>query len=638
LVDVKMAGHPHRASESAGGRKRPTVAFWTLAVVLAALVAGSFPTSVATAAVSNRALQPHYVGITTIANPGADIHPEQTPQDFFSTAYCSLGAVPDNGPSCTAASLDAINYAHLQQGLAPISLPSNWGGLNQAQQIVTVFNLERASYGLPPIYGLGSALDGDAMAGAMTGTDPSLVPPAGFVNGGSIWAGGYPNALAADFSWMWDDGWGGSPANTANGDCTSAGATGCWGHRQIILTQCQAQGVSSCKYVAGAAETSYTPPGLPAVRSFAAVMFSTTGALPALDYVYPDNLTIATTSLPGGSPGVAYSATAAAVGGVPPYTWALASGALPPGLSLNAENGNISGTPTALGSYAFTVAATDADIPAKTVEQVLSISVAPYSPHGYWLVAGDGGVFTFGRARFFGSTGTLRLQRPVVGMTVTDDRGGYWMVARDGGLFAFGDATYHGSIPGLGISPAGSGAHLSLNAPIVAMVASPTGKGYLLVGADGGVFAFGDARFHGSCPQIHGCSGSVVAVVPATGELGYWVVTSTGHVYAFGNAGYLGAPTLVSAPVTGAVPSASGRGYAMVDARGDVFAFGDIRSLGVPPGGISASIEGMVSTSSGNGYWLVSALGAVYAYGDAPNYGSMAGRPLNSNMVTADGF
>ena len=78
-------------------------------------------------------------------------------------------------------------------------------------------------------------------------------------------------------------------------------------------------------------------------------------------------------------------------------------------------------------------------------------------PHGYWLVGSDGGIFTFGSAHFYGSTGSLTLQRPVVGITPTADEGGYWLVASDGGIFAFGDAGFHGSIPGLGMAPAGSG-------------------------------------------------------------------------------------------------------------------------------------------------------------------------------------
>jgi hypothetical protein len=67
---------------------------------------------------------------------------------------------------------------------------------------------------------------------------------------------------------------------------------------------------------------------------------------------------------------------------------------------------------------------------------------------GYWLVASDGGIFTFGDAQFHGSTGNLRLNQPVVGMTPTPDGGGYWLVASDGGIFTFGDAQFYGSAAG----------------------------------------------------------------------------------------------------------------------------------------------------------------------------------------------
>jgi len=65
---------------------------------------------------------------------------------------------------------------------------------------------------------------------------------------------------------------------------------------------------------------------------------------------------------------------------------------------------------------------------------------------GYWLVASDGGIFAFGDAGFFGSTGALALNRPIVGMAATADGKGYWLVASDGGIFAFGDAAFYGSI------------------------------------------------------------------------------------------------------------------------------------------------------------------------------------------------
>ena len=63
---------------------------------------------------------------------------------------------------------------------------------------------------------------------------------------------------------------------------------------------------------------------------------------------------------------------------------------------------------------------------------------------GYWLVAGDGGVFSFGDARFYGSTGNLHLNKPVVGMAATPDGKGYWFVASDGGVFSYGDANSTG--------------------------------------------------------------------------------------------------------------------------------------------------------------------------------------------------
>jgi hypothetical protein len=68
--------------------------------------------------------------------------------------------------------------------------------------------------------------------------------------------------------------------------------------------------------------------------------------------------------------------------------------------------------------------------------------------HGYWLVASDGGVFACGDAGFFGSTGSLTLNRPIVGITPSSDGAGYWMVASDGGIFAFGDAGFRGSTGG----------------------------------------------------------------------------------------------------------------------------------------------------------------------------------------------
>ncbi len=261
------------------------------------------------------------------------------------------------------------------------------------------------------------------------------------------------------------------------------------------------------------------------------------------------------------------------------------------------------------------------------------------SQRGYWLVGSDGGIFSFGSARFYGSTGSLLLQRPVVGIVPTADHGGYWLDASDGGVFSYGDTQFHGSIPGLGLHPAGSGLPNSLNAPIVGMVPSVDDNGYFMVASDGGVFAFGDARFAGSCPGIGGCSGTAVAVMPDSSGNGYWLVTSTGNVYTFGDAPYFGAPG--HGTVTSALATPDGLGYLIVLNDGEVFPYGDAAAAGSPPSGNFNGFDPATSifgTSDGAGYWVSSALGAVYNFGDAPNDGGMAGTHLNGAIIAATGF
>jgi hypothetical protein len=116
------------------------------------------------------------------------------------------------------------------------------------------------------------------------------------------------------------------------------------------------------------------------------------------------------------------------------------------------------------------------------------------------------------------------------------------------------------------------------------MVPSADDGGYFMVASDGGVFAFGDAKFEGSCPGIGGCSGPAVAVVPDASGNGYWLVTATGHVYTFGDASYYGAPGQQSTPVTSAVRTADGKGYWILFANGTVDAYGDATNMGAPVG------------------------------------------------------
>ena len=102
---------------------------------------------------------------------------------------------------------------------------------------------------------------------------------------------------------------------------------------------------------------------------------------------------------------------------------------------------------------------------------------------GYWLVASDGGVFTYGDAPFLGSAGNIRLARPITGMAPTPDGRGYWLVASDGGVFTYGDAGFYGSTGGI-----------RLPVPVVAIQPSADGRGYRLVTAVDTAYRFGDSQ------------------------------------------------------------------------------------------------------------------------------------------------
>ncbi len=206
-------------------------------------------------------------------------------------------------------------------------------------------------------------------------------------------------------------------------------------------------------------------------------------------------------------------------------------------------------------------------------------------PGGYRLVASDGGIFAYGSAHFYGSTGAMALNRPIVGMAATPSGNGYWEVATDGGIFSFGDARFRGS----------TGA-MVLNRPIVGMAATPSGNGYWLVASDGGIFAFGDARFYGS-----------------TGAM------------------------VLNQPIVGMAATPSGNGYWLVASDGGIFAFGDARFAGSTGGmALNRPIVGVAASPTGKGYWEVASDGGIFNWGDAAFHGSAGSLPLNRPIVGMD--
>ena len=244
--------------------------------------------------------------------------------------------------------------------------------------------------------------------------------------------------------------------------------------------------------------------------------------------------------------------------------------------------------------------------------------------NGYWFVATDGGIFTFGENEFFGSTGNISLNQPIVGMAPTPTGEGYWMVAADGGIFTFGDAKFFGS----------TGA-IKLNKPIVGMTPTPSGLGYYLVATDGGIFTFGDAVFRGSTGNIT-LNQPIVGMEIHPSGTGYWMVAADGGIFTFGDAKFFGSTGAIklNKPIVGMTSTPTGSGYWFVATDGGIFSFGDAKFFGSTGAmTLNQPIVGMDRTASGQGYWFVATDGGIFSFGDAQFLGSTGAIKLNRPVV-----
>jgi len=243
---------------------------------------------------------------------------------------------------------------------------------------------------------------------------------------------------------------------------------------------------------------------------------------------------------------------------------------------------------------------------------------------GYWMVASDGGIFNYANAGYYGSTGNLTLNKPVVGMAVPVDRAGYWLVASDGGVFSFGSAQFYGST-----------GNIVLNKPIVGMSATPDGKGYWMVASDGGIFNYGDAQFFGSAGNLT-LNKPIVGMAATPDGGGYWLVATDGGVFSYGDAQFYGSTGNIhlNKPIVGMAANPNGGGYWMVASDGGIFNYGSsgfYGSAGNLP--LNKPIVGMAPTAIGDGYWLAASDGGIFNYGGAVFGGSAGNVHLNKPIV-----
>ncbi|HEV7864470.1 MAG TPA: hypothetical protein VGR20_17305 [Acidimicrobiia bacterium] len=247
-------------------------------------------------------------------------------------------------------------------------------------------------------------------------------------------------------------------------------------------------------------------------------------------------------------------------------------------------------------------------------------STAPSDPGGATPAPGGGG------------TTPPHIQPPAPGGSGTSHpTTGYWMLGADGKVYPFGEAKTAAA------GPAGIAA--------VDLEPTPSGQGYWILTADGKVTPSGDAPAVGNLDVTRLSTGEQVTSLSATPSgKGYWIFTNRGRVVAFGDAAFHGdvSALKLNGPVLDSVATPTGAGYYLVASDGGIFAFGDARFAGSMGGRhLNAPVQSLVPDSDGKGYWLVASDGGIFAF-DAPFRGSMGAtrlaKPVTGMVRYGDGY
>ena len=256
------------------------------------------------------------------------------------------------------------------------------------------------------------------------------------------------------------------------------------------------------------------------------------------------------------------------------------------------------------GGYFNHNAPFDNSLPGESISTGAIVGGAPAGSSGYWMVSSNGTVYDFGSAHSFGNV--VNLSGKVVGMASTPNGGGYWIATNTGNVYAFGNAGNYGGVSKYGITGL-TGSH-ALNAPIVGIAALPNGNGYYLVASDGGVFNFGSAQLYGTTYSLGltGLTGSRPLNAPIVGMAvdpqgtGYILIGADGGIFNLGSAQFQGSTYTygitgltgnhpLNKPIVGGAfaPTVNGKqGYYLFGADGGVFNFGS-----APYEGSDASIH-----------------------------------------------
>jgi hypothetical protein len=248
----------------------------------------------------------------------------------------------------------------------------------------------------------------------------------------------------------------------------------------------------------------------------------------------------------------------------------------------------------------------------------------PSDNFGYWLADEAGAVFALGGYGAYTKHNTQHYGSPnngnVIGYPtnkVTDfeparpTRDGYLVLASNGGVFAYGGAKFKGSAV----------AYRCATCTITDMAVHPTGDYYWVLGSDGGVYGLPadvpGTPFYGSVVGV--INGPAVGIAATPDGGGYWIVSDKGNVYAKGNAQFYGGGIPAAAqPAKGIIGSTSGAGYVVIGANGQTFPFGDGSAFGPP---ITSGTRKIARDPHTNAFVTVASDGTVRLGGAVPSYG-----------------
>lgn len=216
----------------------------------------------------------------------------------------------------------------------------------------------------------------------------------------------------------------------------------------------------------------------------------------------------------------------------------------------------------------------------------------------------------------------------IVGMAATNDGGGYWLVASDGTVYSYGDAVQSPPVGNISLKPCSNPG----NPAIVGVTAAP-GGGFWAFTNCGSVYNEAGAPWFGSLYANPPTVDNIAGMAAGSDGSSYWLVGADGKVYAFSQGSgetttsfslkpcnNPGNPNIAGA--TGDLALAGGF-WAFTDC-GSVYNEGTAPWFGShyanPP--TVVNITGMAATPDGQGYWLAGSDGSIYDFGDATASGS----------------